>query len=238
MILLVTFFLLVISQLHSSGAIAGDTSGQNTSATAADSTETETAKAKAYDYHTRGIILDSKGDHDGAIAEFTEAIRLKPNFVEALINRGAAYRQKREYDLASADYENALRQRPNESAALVGRGRVHHEKGAVDHAISDYTAALKINAKDAMAYRLRGEAYFQKDNLTFAWDDLAEAIRYQPRYADFVIQEITRRASAKLGQENVDVLNGSDQAFMAKGVKDLLDNKYESAIISFNEALA
>ena len=69
---------------------------------------------------------------------------------------------------------------------MVGRGRVHHEKGGFDRAISDYTAALSLVSKDAMAYRLRGAAYLQQNNLSHALDDLAEAVRYQPRYADFL----------------------------------------------------
>jgi tetratricopeptide (TPR) repeat protein len=54
-----------------------------------------------------------KGDYDGAIADFTEVIRLIPNYVYAYKQRGVAYSRKGDYDRAIADFEAALRINPN-----------------------------------------------------------------------------------------------------------------------------
>ena len=49
-----------------------------------------------------------KGDYDLAIADYTQAIRLEPNFTAAYTNRGDAYVHKGDYDRAITDYESAL----------------------------------------------------------------------------------------------------------------------------------
>ena len=54
----------------------------------------------AVPYNNRGNARRKKGDLDGAIKDYAEAIRLKPNFALAYYNRGLARRKKG--DLANA----------------------------------------------------------------------------------------------------------------------------------------
>ena len=44
-----------------------------------------------------------------AIGDFTEAIRLNPNYAEVYNNRGSAYANENEYDNAIRDYTEAIR---------------------------------------------------------------------------------------------------------------------------------
>jgi tetratricopeptide (TPR) repeat protein len=68
--------------------------------------------------HRRGHLRFRKGDYDWAIADFTQAIRLDPNYAKAYISRGGAYHNgKRDYDRAIADFETALRLDPNNATA-------------------------------------------------------------------------------------------------------------------------
>jgi tetratricopeptide (TPR) repeat protein len=50
---------------------------------------------------------DHKGNHDRAITDCTEAIRLNPKLAEAFNNRGLAYDYKGDHDRAIADYTEA-----------------------------------------------------------------------------------------------------------------------------------
>ena len=65
---------------------------------------------------TRTIIValtyGKKGDHDKAIADFTEAIRLNPNDAEAYYSRGCEYFEKGDHDRAIADFTEAIRLNP------------------------------------------------------------------------------------------------------------------------------
>ena len=55
----------------------------------------------------------NKGDLDGAIAEYREALRLNPNDDEAHFNLGVALGKKGDWDGAIAEYREALRLNPN-----------------------------------------------------------------------------------------------------------------------------
>ena len=62
--------------------------------------------AKAY-FH-RGLAYQKKGKWDNAIADYTEAIRLNPNYTEeCLYNRGKAYQAKGDTAKAEADFNKA-----------------------------------------------------------------------------------------------------------------------------------
>jgi Tfp pilus assembly protein PilF len=54
----------------------------------------------------------SKGDHDRAIADFSEAIRLDPKHVNARLSRATSYRAKGDLARSLADYQEATRLDP------------------------------------------------------------------------------------------------------------------------------
>jgi lipoprotein NlpI len=64
----------------------------------------ETSAVLAAAYYNRGNAYDGKGLHDQAIADFTQAIAIKPDLAQAYYNRGVAYEGKRLRDLAIADF--------------------------------------------------------------------------------------------------------------------------------------
>jgi lipoprotein NlpI len=63
----------------------------------------ETAKDSAVAHHERGLSYKSKGNFDRAIADFSEAIRLDPNYAEVYYLRGVTYGNKGDLDRAIAD---------------------------------------------------------------------------------------------------------------------------------------
>ena len=62
---------------------------------------------RAVDALNRGFDYDVKGEHDNAIANFTEAIRLNPKDAKAYQGRGAVYHNKGEQAKAEADFAKA-----------------------------------------------------------------------------------------------------------------------------------
>ncbi len=63
----------------------------------------------AKDWITRGIAKGKAGDADGAIADYTEAIRLNPNAASAFYNRAVARQAKGDRRGATADFTQAKR---------------------------------------------------------------------------------------------------------------------------------
>jgi len=95
------------------------------------------------DYFTRGGANLSQGNWDQAIADYTEAIRLKPDFFVAYLNRGTAQRKKGEVDLAIADYTRAIQEKADLYDAYTLRGICYGKKSRYEEAIADFTKALE-----------------------------------------------------------------------------------------------
>ncbi len=58
----------------------------------------------------------AKKDYDRAIADYDEAIQLKPQYAAALVWRGNAYVAKDQYDRAIADYDQAIQLNPKDAS--------------------------------------------------------------------------------------------------------------------------
>src|SRR3984893_2762380 len=136
----------------------------------------------AVPYNNRGNARRKKGDLDGAIKDYAEAIRLKPDFALAYNNRGVA-RRKGDLDGAIMDYAEAIRLKPDFALAYNNRGVAHSDKGDLDGAIKDYAEAIRLKPDYALAYNNRGIARRKKGDLDGAIKDSAETIRLKPDFA-------------------------------------------------------
>ena len=118
---------------------------------------------KGEDYVRSGYAKWAKGDLDGAIADYTKGIELKPDDAQAYYFRGDAKRVKGDSDGAIPDFTKAIQLNPNYAFAYGNRGTAKQAKGDWDGAIADYTKAIQLNPKDSWSYHNRGclryEAY-------------------------------------------------------------------------------
>jgi tetratricopeptide (TPR) repeat protein len=78
--------------------------------------------ADASTFLKRGVAKKHQGDFQGAIADYTEAIRLDPSKSEAYLDRGIAKRHQDDYQGAIADYNEAIRRDPKNADAYFNRG--------------------------------------------------------------------------------------------------------------------
>ena len=98
-----------------------------------------------YAFYSRGVALQDERDYDRAIADYTDALRLKPDFAHALYNRGLAYQTKGDYDRAISDYTEAIRLNPTYFRAYKNRGLAYKAKGDMPDANSDFTEASRLS---------------------------------------------------------------------------------------------
>lgn len=104
---------------------------------------------KSWAYTGRGMISDEKGDHDSAISDYNEAIRLDPTGSDAYHDRGLAWEQKGDYDKAISDYNEAIRRNPKDARSYFGLGNIWTAKGEYDKAVSNLSEAIRIDPKFA-----------------------------------------------------------------------------------------
>lgn len=87
---------------------------------------------EAKDYYNRGIARLEKGEHDGAILDFTKAIEKNPRFANAYFYRGRAYLGKGEFDQAISDLNKAIEIDPRLAVAYGERAVIYFIKKEYD----------------------------------------------------------------------------------------------------------
>ena len=104
---------------------------------------------------------DSSGAHqyDRAIADYTTAIQLKPDYAEAYNDRGFAYYLKGDGERAIADFTRAIELRPNYPKAYNSRGVAYmsHGYGAAK-SVPDFDRAIALKPDFRYAYINRANA--------------------------------------------------------------------------------
>ena len=87
-----------------------------------------------------------------ALASYDEALAIKPNYAEALNNRGNALKQLKQLDEALTSYDEALAIKPDNAEALNNRGNALKEMKRFDEALVSYDRALAVKPDHAHAF--------------------------------------------------------------------------------------
>ena len=149
-------------------------------------------------YFRRGNDKTRMENYQGAIADYTQGIRLKPNDAFAYVVRGNAKVQLGQYFAAIADCDTAIRLKPNDAFAYFLRGRAKVQLGQYFAAIADYDTAIRLKPDDALAYVVRGNAKVQLGQYFAAIADYDTAIRLKPN--DAFAYFFRGNAKVQLGQ--------------------------------------
>jgi tetratricopeptide (TPR) repeat protein len=158
-----------------------------------------TTSGQALEAYKRGeSYLRRDSFHYGkAIEEFTEAIRVDPNFAAAYTQRGKAYLLKRDHDyiMIELDLPGPFTEVDRARKEFMGPNGEYHS--ATDKALSDLEMAVQLDPNSGTAHVNRGEFYFERGELDRALDDYSHAIRVDPTlaiaYADLGRVYIERR---------------------------------------------
>jgi len=78
----------------------------------------------AYDYFRRGMEQVKNQAFDDAIADFSESIKMDPDWPVSYNNRGACLEKKGDFKSALSDFTEAIRLDPDESVFLENQERV------------------------------------------------------------------------------------------------------------------
>jgi tetratricopeptide (TPR) repeat protein len=136
-------------------------------------------------YFNRGIEYANKDDHDRAIADFSKAISIKPDYAKAYNSRGFSfYAGKEDYSHAISDYTKAFDLDPKLASALVNRGNTYRAIHAYDMALKDLNAAISMNPKSNLAFYFRAEVNEGLERKDDAIADYRQALVIDPDDAD------------------------------------------------------
>jgi lipoprotein NlpI len=119
-------------------------------------------QGQALAHNDRGLAYAAKGANDKAIADYTEALRLHPDYTHAYDNRALAYDYAGQYDKAVADFTQVLRLQADDNLSYDFRGMSYLHALRFDLALADFTADLRLAPYDFVAFNGRGQAYLLK----------------------------------------------------------------------------
>jgi Flp pilus assembly protein TadD len=135
-------------------------------------------------HYNFGVVLGRKGQMDGAISQYQEAIHLKPNYSDTHNNLGIALGKKGQMDEAISQYQEAIRLKPDNAGAHNNLALALVRKGQIDGAISQCQEAIRLKPDYAEAHNNLGIALAEKGQIDQAISRFQEAIRLKPDIAE------------------------------------------------------
>jgi tetratricopeptide (TPR) repeat protein len=100
-------------------------------------------------YYKRGLKASS---YRKAVNDFTQVIKLEPDFADAYHERAKTYVRMNEHSKALADFNELVRLNPNDAHSYYARADFYGKTGEQDKVIQDFTKAIKLEPNVAEAY--------------------------------------------------------------------------------------
>jgi tetratricopeptide (TPR) repeat protein len=107
----------------------------------------------------RGMEYTTQQQYPEAIADFSEALKLKPDDAGIYERRAYVEMKTNAYDKALADYSQAIKLKPNEVRYYLLRGYIYETKDDIKSSMADTDQALKLdpNNEEAKSRKARLE---------------------------------------------------------------------------------
>ncbi len=134
--------------------------------------------------YNAGLAKHKNKDYQAAIEDYSQVIKINPNYADAYYNRGKVRYELKDYQAAIEDYRQAIKINPNYAHAYGNLGIIRYELKDYQAAIEDYNQAIQINPNYEDAYRNRGLVHSELDDYQAAIVDYNQAIQINPNYGD------------------------------------------------------
>lgn len=138
--------------------------------------------AEAYFY--RAFAKSDLDDNQGAIADYSQAIAIKPQDAFAYNNRGNNKKDLGDMRGAIIDFSQAIAINTQFAGAYSNRGTAKSDLGDKQGAIADYNQAIEIDPQLAAAYNNRGTAKSDLGDKQGAIAEYSQAIAVNPSFSE------------------------------------------------------
>lgn len=207
-----------------------------------------TADVLSVALYNRGSAYVEQHDQERALADFSEAIRLNPHFVDAHRARARIYFERHDKARMQADYLAAdteeIAKDPTNGSRYAWRGNTYSFNHDYERAVADYTKAIELNYSDVGVFNNRGLAYEELNDYSRALGDFNEAIRRNPQYGAAYINRAllyTDRREYALALRDFNEAIGlnfvTPDVFFHRGLTYEAQGDFARAIADFDEAI-
>ena len=139
-------------------------------------------------YVQKGLRCHRSGNFLGAIAYFTQALKLDFNNNQIYYSRGLAKIEGKDCAGAIEDFTQAIRLNPEYIDAYYQRGQIYYNLGDSQEAIEDYSQILSLNSNTALAYFYRGLVQNTLGQIQKAIIDYNQVLKINPNLAEAYFQ--------------------------------------------------
>jgi tetratricopeptide (TPR) repeat protein len=115
---------------------------------------------------------------------YNKALRLKPDYSSAFVNRGNARKERGDLRGALEDYNAAIRFEPGDAESFYNRALLREEMKDLKGALRDYDKAIRLQPDEADFFYNRALAREAKKDIAGALQDYDRAISLRPKDAD------------------------------------------------------
>jgi Flp pilus assembly protein TadD len=129
-----------------------------------------------------GILLDEKGDHEGAVTYLRAARQLDPHNQEVLGNLGAALAALGRYAEAEGEFRAAFRLDPGNLQIRANLGILLFRRGLYEQAIAELEVVCKAKPEDGFPLFYQGEALNRLGRVDEAIRALQRVTELVPNY--------------------------------------------------------
>lgn len=151
-------------------------------------------------FHNRGDARKDLEDYTGAVSDYSEALKINPQFIWSLRNRGyLLYRYLNQPQQALEDINRAIEIKSDDAWSYVDRGGVREGMGEERLALEDYRKALSLSPGNRVILYRIGVALMYLGDAAQAEDSFNRAIEGEPE-EDNPLQ-LNRRGLARLALE-------------------------------------
>lgn len=131
-----------------------------------------------------GHVLGTQGKYDESIKHFGEAIRINPNYYDALFNMGMTLSYQNKFAEAIDYYDQALKVEPNAAKAYREKALALAKQGKLNDALPQFNRARELAPDDADVYTNLGLLFIHQNKPQQAIEQLNEALRLNPNSAE------------------------------------------------------
>jgi Flp pilus assembly protein TadD len=199
---------------------------------------------EAQDFYRRGLAELAAGRSDAAIALIDAALRVKPDFPEALCTGGSILQSRGHAAGALAFYERAISLKPNDAVAWYNRGSLLLEHRQAEAALCSLDRACGLQPGHAGAQSNRGAALYALGRLEEAVEAYRRALALQPETPQAELNlgnafmRLGRYAEARAAYLRATKLRqGYALAFCGLGIVAKEMGRFSEAMEAFDQAL-
>jgi protein O-mannosyl-transferase len=211
-----------------------------------------------YGYNNRGFLyfdyyalkvypeneVKKKAYTEKALADYTMAIQLDPNYVQAYSNRAVLLYNTGRPEAALNDFNVLLTLSPDHTDGLIGRANTLSTLEKYEEAIPDYNAYLLKKKDDVKAWLWRGIAFSKTGENELAISDFDMTIQLDPEDFEGYYWKAIALHQMKQYEESVQYFDKAVskqpvhyELYSWRGLAHYALKEYEKSVLDYNKAI-